>query len=101
MKFASVALSALTIAIAAPAYAQDSTPAAASAEVRPTYPLTPQGAADWVASVEKDLFDYSIEASRVNWVNANFVTVDTDALTAAINAVGTEKSVKYALEAAK
>lgn len=48
-----------------------------------------------------DLFDYSVEASRVNWVNANFVTVDTDALTAAINAVGTEKSVRYALEAAR
>ncbi len=100
MKFASVALSAIAIALAAPAAAQGGAlqPPAASS---PTYPLTPQGVAEWVAAVEQDLFDYSVEAARVNWVNANFVTVDTDALTAAINAVGTEKSVKYALEAAK
>lgn len=97
MKFATVALSALAISLAAPALAQTSAPQSQAA----AYPLTPQGAADWVASVEQDLFDYSVEASRVNWVNANFVTVDTDALTAAINAVGTEKSVAYALEAAK
>jgi peptidyl-dipeptidase A len=99
MKFASVALSALAVALAVPAAAQDSAPQ--SAATAATFPLTPQGAADWVASVEKDLFDYSVEASRVNWVNANFVTFDTDTLTAAINAVGTEKSVRYALEAAK
>ncbi len=101
MKFGSVALSALAIALASPALAQDGAAPTAAAEAQASFPLTPQGAADWVASVEKDLFDYSIEASRVNWVNANFVTVDTDALTAAINAVGTEKSVRYALEAAK
>jgi len=99
MKFASVALSALAVALAVPATAQDGAPQSAATAV--TFPLTPQGAADWVAAVEKDLFDYSVEASRVNWVNANFVTHDTDILTAAINAVGTEKSVKYALEAAK
>ena len=99
MKLASVALSALAFALAAPAMAQSDAPPAAT--TAPSFPLTPQGAADWVASVEKDLFDYSVEASRVNWVNANFVTHDTDILTAAINAVGTEKSVRYALEAAK
>ena len=96
MKFASVALSALAVALAVPATAQDGAPQSAATAV--TFPLTPQGAADWVAAVEKDLFDYSVEASRVNWVNANFVTHDTDILTAAINAVGTEKSVKYALD---
>ena len=99
MKLASVALSALAFALAAPAMAQSDAPPAAT--TAPSFPLTPQGAADWVASVEKDLFDYSVEASRVNWVNANFVTHDTDILTAAINAVGTEKSVRYALEAAR
>lgn len=98
MKLATVALTALAISLAAPALAQTAAPQHGAAAA---YPLTPQGAADWVASVEQDLFDYSVEASRVNWVNANFVTVDTDALTAAINAVGTEKSVAYALEAAK
>ena len=37
-----------------------------------------QGAAEFVAAVEMDLFDYSVEASRVNWVNANFVTVSNN-----------------------
>jgi len=55
----------------------------------------------FVAAVEKDLFAYSIEASQVGWVNANFVTEDTDAMAARIGAIGTEKSVKYALEAAR
>lgn len=95
---ASVAAFALAAGLAVPAMAQQSAPAA---QATPAFPMTPQGAADFVAAAETDLFDYSVEASRVNWVNANFVTVDTDALTAAINAVGTEKSVKYALEAAK
>jgi peptidyl-dipeptidase A len=97
---ASVALLALAAGMTAPAAAQQAG-AAPVQTAAPAYPVTAQGAADFVAAVEKDLFDYSVEASRVNWVNANFVTVDTDALTAAINAVGTEKSVKYALEAAK
>jgi peptidyl-dipeptidase A len=87
---ASVALSALALAIAAPAAAQDA-----------EFPQTPEGAKAFIAAVEKDLFDYSVEASRVNWVNYTYITEDTDALAAAINAVGTEKSVKYALEAAK
>ncbi|WP_033074620.1 M2 family metallopeptidase [Sphingopyxis sp. MWB1] len=55
----------------------------------------------FVAAVEKDLFDYSVEASQVNWVNSTYITEDTDAMAARINAVGTEKSVQYALEAAK
>ncbi|HEU5483171.1 MAG TPA: M2 family metallopeptidase, partial [Sphingomicrobium sp.] len=78
-------------------------PAAAEAPVaaEAQYPLTPAGADAFIAAVEKDLFDYSVEASQVNWVNATYITEDTDAMAARINAVGTEKSVKYALEAAK
>ena len=97
MKLASVALSALAIALAMPAIAQTA-PAAATAQ---SYPMTPQGAADWVAAVEADLFDYSVEASKVYWVNATYITPDTDALAAAVGAEGTEKSVNYALEAAR
>ncbi|WP_120715779.1 M2 family metallopeptidase [Tsuneonella amylolytica] len=99
MKFAPVALSALAIALAAPAAAQ--TAPSAQAEAAPAYPLTAEGAAQFVAAAEKDLFDYTVEASQVNWVNATYITPDTDAMAARINAVGTEKSVKYALEAAK
>ncbi|QKG71794.1 M2 family metallopeptidase [Erythrobacter mangrovi] len=98
MKFASVALSALAISLASPALAEHHEVAPAE---NAAFPMTPQGAADWVASVEQDLFDYSVEASQVYWVNNTYITEDTDALAAKIGAVGTEKSVKYALEAAK
>ncbi|MHA6333330.1 M2 family metallopeptidase [Qipengyuania sp. CAU 1752] len=74
---------------------------ATEAKTDTAFPMTPQGAADWVAMVEADLFDYSVEASRVHWVNSTYITEDTDALAAQVGAVGTEKSVKYALEAAK
>jgi peptidyl-dipeptidase A len=88
---------ALSLALAAPTLAQDNAAATAAPAAAPT-------AADadaFIAAVEKDLFDYTVEASQVNWVNATYITDDTDAMAARINAVGTEKSVKYALEAAK
>lgn len=91
---------AMSLALAAsPAIAQDAAPAAAEAAA-PAAP-TAADADAFIAAAEKDLFDYSVEASQVNWVNYNFITEDTDAMAARINAVGTEKSVKYALEAAK
>ncbi|QSB43753.1 M2 family metallopeptidase [Tsuneonella flava] len=97
MKYASTALAALSVALAAPAYAEDT----ASNDDVSEYPHTAEGAGEFVAAAEKDMFDYSVEASQVNWVNYNFITPDTDAMAARINAVGTEKSVKYALEAAR
>ncbi|MBD3732729.1 MAG: M2 family metallopeptidase [Sphingopyxis sp.] len=81
---------ALSLAAATPAFAQ-AAPAAPTAADADTF----------IAAVEKDLFDYTVESSQVNWVNATYITEDTDAMAARINAVGTEKSVKYALEAAK
>lgn len=101
MKFAPVALAALAVSLAVPAHAQDASPPAGEQTAQQEYPMTPQGAAAWVDMVEKDLFDYSVDASRVYWVNATYITDDTDALAAQAGAEGTEKSVKYALEAAK
>ncbi|MBJ7442189.1 MAG: M2 family metallopeptidase [Sphingopyxis sp.] len=89
---------ALSLAVAGPGHAAEQKPAASTAKAaKPT-------AADadaFIAAAEKDLFDYTVEASQVNWVNSTYLTEDTDAMAARINAVGTEKSVKYALEAAK
>jgi len=96
--FASVALLALAAGLAAPAAAQNAAPAPAATA---SHPMTPQGAADFVAAVEKDLFDFSVEFARIQWVNATYITDDTDALAARYGAIGTEKSVQYALEAAK
>jgi len=95
---ASVALLALAAGLAAPAAAQDAAPAAAAT---PAFPMTPQGAADFIAAVEKDLFGFSVEAARVAWVNATYITDDTDALNARYGAIGTDKSVRYALDAAR
>src|SRR5688500_11519243 len=96
---ASVALLALAAGLVVPAAAQDAAPAAATASA--TQPMTPQGAADFVAAVEMDLFDFSVEANRVGWINATYITDDTDALAARYGTIGTEKQVRYALDAAK
>jgi peptidyl-dipeptidase A len=73
---------------AAPQSATAATPTAADAEA-------------FIAKAEKDLFDFSVEAGRIAWVNATYITDDTDALAARYGEIGTEKSVAYALEAAK
>ena len=98
---ASVALAALaTAGFSQPALAQQ--PAmAAGGETALAYPLTPAGAADFVAAAEQDLFDFSIENSQVAWVNATYITPDTDAIAARKGAEGTEKQVRYALDAAR
>ena len=88
----------LTLGACATANAEVGPQAAASPAEQPP---TAADAEAFIAAAEQDLFDYSVEASQVNWVNYNFITSDTDAMAARINAVGTEKSVKYALEAAK
>ncbi|MCD1621717.1 M2 family metallopeptidase [Citromicrobium bathyomarinum] len=100
MKLLPVSLAALAAAsLATPALADDH--GAQTEQAAGQYPMTPEGAASWVAMVEKDLFDYSVHASQIYWVNATYITHDTDALAAKVGAEGTEKSVNYALEAAK
>jgi len=95
MKFASTALAALaaglSFGVAAPAFAADA----------PAYPETAQGAAEFVAAAEKDLFAFSVDNARINWVNYTYLTDDTDALAAQSNGLLTEKQVDYAVEAAK
>jgi len=55
----------------------------------------------FVAQAEKELGDYSILNARAQWINANFITEDTDAIAAEFGARGTELGVKYAKGAAK
>lgn len=99
MKFlASVAFGALAATMTVPAAAQT---APASQTVAPAFPLTPQGAADFVAAAEKDLFDFGVEYGRVLWLNYTYINDTSDALAATYGARDTEKSVHYALEAAK
>ena len=114
MKFAaSVSLAALALAGCAsntvptaaltPAAAPDATAAAApvTAEAGAEYPMTPEGARAFIAAVEKDLFDLSVIGSRAAWVNATYITDDTDAVAAYFGTIGTEKGVRYAKQAAQ
>lgn len=55
----------------------------------------------FIARAEQQLFDYSVDASRMNWINSTYITDDTDALAAKFGAEGTEMSVRFALEAAR
>ncbi|WP_260599448.1 M2 family metallopeptidase [Sphingomonas endolithica] len=87
-----LALSLATVAM--PSVAQTAAPASAAA-------LTAADADAFIAASEKTLYDFGIQSSQVNWVNATYITDDTDAIAARINAEGTELSVKLALEAAK
>ncbi|HEY0961159.1 MAG TPA: M2 family metallopeptidase [Pseudomonadales bacterium] len=96
---ASLAILALSISLSFPAAAQVAGTSALAGT--PEFPLTPQGASDFVAAVEQDLFGFSIEYSQVAWINATYITEDTDALAARYGTIYTDKSVRYALDAAK
>src|SRR5690606_9743511 len=65
------------------------------------FPLTPEGAADFVAAAEKDLFDFSVQYGRVSWLNYTYINDTSDALAATYGAEATRKSVNYAVAAAK
>lgn len=92
-------ISALALAVAlagGPALAAPAKPVAAKA------PTPTAAEADaFVAKAEKELFDFSIESSRMSWVNNTYITDDTDALAAKYDAIGTEMSVRYAKDAAR
>jgi peptidyl-dipeptidase A len=99
MKIITPALTALALCLAAPAWADHHAPEGLQASS--AFPMTPQGAADWVAMVESELADFSVRSSKVAWVYETYITDDTEALLAEVGAQGTENSVRYALQAAK
>ena len=93
-------IAALSLALASPADAQRKAapaPATAEAGAKPD-----AAAADaFVADAEKTLATRSVDWNRTAWVNATFITDDTDALAAKSGAEQTELGVKYALGAAR
>ena len=54
----------------------------------------------FVAEAEKELSEFAVINSRAQWVNATYITDDTDALAAHFGTIGTEMSVRFANEAA-
>ena len=71
-----------------PAIAQTKAPTAADADT-------------FVADVEKTMGVRGVDSARIQWVNATYITDDTDALVAKDQAALTDLQVRYALEAAK
>ena len=82
------------VAPAPPVGAPAAAPASAAA-------MTPEGARQFIAAVEKDLAELSVIGSHAAWVNATYINDDTDALNAYFGTIATEKGVKYASEAAR
>ena len=99
--FLTSALGAIAV-MATPAFAQDAAVQKAPAPQNTSNAApTVADAEAFIKAAEKDMYDFSVEGGKAAWVNANFVTDDTDALVAAYGTKGTEMAVKYALEAAK
>ncbi len=88
----SMFVSALALAIASPAVAQQ--------PVSQTAP-TAADADAFVAAAEKEAFDFSVFGQQVAWVNNTYITDDTDALNARVGADGTEMGVRFAKGAAR
>ncbi len=80
-------VSAIALAVAMPALAQTAEPTAADADA-------------FVVRVEKEYADFNQFGSQVAWVNATYITDDTDALSARVGTQGTEMGVRFAKQAA-
>lgn len=88
---------ALVLALATTPTLAAAAPASAAATAAPT---TAEADA-FVARAEKELADFSTPAQQAAWINATYITDDTDAIAAKFGAEGTEMQVRLALEAAK
>jgi peptidyl-dipeptidase A len=64
-------------------------------------PLTPEDAARFVARMDREFNESSIRANRAAWIYNTYITVDTEALAAEIDAEATDTGVRAALEAAR
>ncbi|WP_448664989.1 M2 family metallopeptidase [Sphingomonas sp. CJ20] len=83
-------------------------PASAGAQTAPAAPAAPAEAAPTAAEaqafiqrVQDELTAFNLTASRVAWINATYITDDTDALASEYGARGTEMAVRWAIEAAR
>lgn len=86
---------ALAAMLSVSAHAQTA-PAAAQAAVP-----TATEAQAFLDRVQQEYTAFNLVASRVAWINATYITDDTDALAADYGARGTEMAVRFALEAAR
>lgn len=78
-----------------------SLPARAASPAAPAAAPTAAEAEAFLTDAEKALSVIAVDDSRISWVNATYITDDTNALAAASSARFTELGVRYALDAAK
>jgi peptidyl-dipeptidase A len=97
MKTAASIVAIATMALTTPASAKHHENDGMEATVAPTA----ADAKQFVDETEQQLFDFSIDAGRIYWINSNFITDDTDALAAKVGAEGTTMSVQAAIDAAR
>lgn len=62
---------------------------------------TAEDADAFVARAERELLEDMIAANRISWINATYITDDTDALASETAARSTELAVRFAIEAAR
>jgi peptidyl-dipeptidase A len=97
-------VSLIALAIAASLAATGSpaaTEQAAASAAAPARAATVEEANAFVARAERELAEYSVINNRASWVNATYITEDTDALAAYFGTIGTEMQVRLATEAAR
>jgi peptidyl-dipeptidase A len=80
--------------------AADATPAPAAEVAAPAKP-TVADAQKFMADTEKELTAFYEYSARIAWVNANFITYDTDWLNSKVSSEGTQLSVRLANETKK
>lgn len=92
----------LAFVLAGAAHAQTTTPPATPSTAPANQPPATVASADaFVAEAEKTLAEKSVPAQQIAWVNATYITDDTDALAAASGAEMTDMAVRYGLGAAR
>ncbi|MFN3726890.1 MAG: M2 family metallopeptidase [Allosphingosinicella sp.] len=84
-----------------PATASAAQHAAAPAQEAPAPALTAADADTFVAMAERQLSELSVIGARAQWVNATYITPDTDALATHFGTQQTELGVRLANEAAR
>lgn len=87
-----LSLAALAAMLATPAQSQQTTSAPAP---------TAADAAAFLTRAQQEMATFTLTSSRVAWINATYITDDTDALAADYGAKGTEMAVRFALDAAR
>ena len=98
---ASVAALAVSLAATAtPALADHHMEAAGDAAAT-EFPLTPEGAAQFIAKVEQEYRDFAEPAARIEWLNATYINYDSNTLASKYGAELSVMSVNFANEAAK